>query len=315
MRILITGGFGFIGGRLGQYLQARGHQIILGTRKISGSPEWLPNAEVANINWDNDLSLQTVCEDVGVIIHAAGMNSQQCAEDPVLSLAFNGLATARLVRAAGLKGVRLFIYLSTAHVYAAPLIGTISENTCPVNRNPYAYSHRAGEDSLLSFRRKGIINGTVLRVSNAIGSPAYKDVNCWQLLVNDLCRQAVEKREMVLNTTGLQQRDFIAINDVCDLISQLISIDSRPLPEIINVGSSYSRSILAMAELIQDRCAVIFGYRPPLHYPKSNTEEINTALNYRTLAFEQINFEPRNDVNSEIDNLLVFCQDNFKMKN
>ena len=51
MRILITGGFGFIGGRLGKNLDDAGHQVVLGARKLQESPTWLPNADVEVTSW------------------------------------------------------------------------------------------------------------------------------------------------------------------------------------------------------------------------------------------------------------------------
>jgi UDP-glucose 4-epimerase len=88
MRILITGGFGFVGGRLAVHLAQVGHKIILGTRHSTASPEWLPHAEVAKIAWDDEVALERLCDGVDVIIHAAGMNAQDCATDPVAALAF-----------------------------------------------------------------------------------------------------------------------------------------------------------------------------------------------------------------------------------
>ena len=138
MRILITGGLGLIGGRLGQHLHQAGHQVILGSRNTCNPPDWLPQAEVAETDWKVDSSLEQICNGVDVLIHAAGMNAQDCVADPVAALEFNGLATARLLASAICAGVKRFIYLSTAHVYASPLVGTINEDTCPRNLHPYA---------------------------------------------------------------------------------------------------------------------------------------------------------------------------------
>ena len=55
MRILIAGGFGFVGGRLGVHLAKQGHKIVLGTRKSVAPPLWLPTAEVAKIDWWDNL--------------------------------------------------------------------------------------------------------------------------------------------------------------------------------------------------------------------------------------------------------------------
>src|SRR3546814_17036700 len=93
------------------------------------------------------------------------MNAQNCAANPVEALEFNGVATARLVQAAARVGIRRFIYLSTAHVYCAPLTGTITEDTCPRNLHPYATSHLAGENAVLSAVQAGEISGMVLRLS------------------------------------------------------------------------------------------------------------------------------------------------------
>jgi UDP-glucose 4-epimerase len=95
MHILITGGFGFVGGRIAMHLGQLGHQIILGTRHSIASPDWLPQAEVSKIVWDDEVVLERSCEGVDLIIHAAGMNAKDCNTDPVSALAFNGLATAR----------------------------------------------------------------------------------------------------------------------------------------------------------------------------------------------------------------------------
>ena len=155
MRILIAGGFGFVGGRLAEHFLQAGHQIVLGSRNESNPPDWLPQAEVAQIKWNDDCDLESSCEGVDVIIHAAGMNVQDCAADPATALDFNGVATANLVEAASRAGVKKFIYLSTAHIYASLLVSTITEETLPRNLHPYATSHLAGEHAVLSASSRG----------------------------------------------------------------------------------------------------------------------------------------------------------------
>ena len=155
MRILITGGFGFVGGRLAVHLAQAGHQIVLGSRNASSPPIWLPQAEVVQIVWEDDRTLEHCCDGVDGVIQAAGMNEQDCAAGPVAALDFNGVATARLIEAASRAGVKKFIYLSTAHIYASPLVGTITEETFPRNLHPYATSHLAGEHAVLSASSRG----------------------------------------------------------------------------------------------------------------------------------------------------------------
>lgn len=313
MRILITGGFGFVGGRVAVHLAQAGHQIVLGSRKVIGPPAWLPQAEVAQIVWDDAYALEHSCNGVDVVIQAAGMNAQDCATDPVAALAFNGVATARLVAAASRASVPRFIYLSTAHVYASPLVGTITEETCPRNLHPYATSHLAGEHSVLSANQRGQIKGIVLRLSNAFGAPMHRDVNCWMLLVNDLCKQAVQTRKLVLQTSGLQQRDFIGLTEVCRVVEHLaVNHNESMQTGIFNVGAGVSQSVLEMAQLIQQRCKQVLGFEPALQRIPSGVEEPHPMLAYRVdnLAALGTDFNGL-DNTTEIDSLLRFCQSTF----
>jgi UDP-glucose 4-epimerase len=310
MRILIAGGFGFVGSRLAVHLVQAGHEIILGTRHSISTPGWLPQAEVERIVWDDEVLLKQSCKGIDVIIHAAGMNAQDCSADPVAALAFNGLATAKLVAAASQASVKKFIYLSTAHVYASPLTGVISEETCPRNLHPYATSHLAGENAVLSAHSRGELQGIVLRMSNAFGAPMYKEVNCWMLLINDLCKQAVQKHKLILQTSGLQQRDFIGLTEVCQVVERIAvesNIDAQK--NVFNLGSGVSHSVLEMAQLIQKRCLKILGYEPQIEYKKIGQDEGNTILRYRTNHLVMLNITTQAQVmESEIDGLLEFLK-------
>ncbi len=298
-----------IGGRLGQYLHQSGHQVVLGLRNTSNPPIWLPQAEAVKTEWEDAQSLERTCSGIDVVIHAAGMNTQDCTADPVAALEFNGLATARLLAAAIRAGAKRFIYLSTAHVYASPLVGTITEDTCPRNHHPYATSHLAGENVVLGASQRNQIEGIVLRLSNAFGAPMHKDVNCWMLLANDLCRQAAQSRKMVLRSSGLQQRDFIAITQVCRVVDHLSCCDINTLlPDVFNVGSGVSKSVLEMAQLIQQRCKLVLGFEPGLLRPAAEAGERNEKLEYKLDRLTKIGLNLNFDGNMEIDNLLVFCR-------
>lgn len=313
MRILITGGLGFVGGRLGQHFQLAGHQITLGSRNASSSPDWLPQAEVLQTDWNDERALEKICSGVDVVIHAAGMNAQDCTADPVAALEFNGVASARLVAAACSTGVGRFIYLSTAHVYASPLLGTITEETCPRNLHPYATSHLAGEHAVLGANQRGQIQSVVLRLSNAFGVPARKDVNCWMLLVNDLCRQAVQTRKLILHTSGRQLRDFVSLAEVCSAAKYFSTADGDSLTSgVFNMGTGVSQSVLEMALLIQQRCKQVLGFEPELHRPEDGATESHPMLIYRADRLAAIGIDTNGDANTaEIDNLLLFCHSTF----
>jgi len=308
MHFLVTGGFGFVGGRLAKYLQLAGHSVTLGTRKKYPPPEWLPNVSVAQIRWDDSEALAQLCDGVDVVIHAAGMNAQDCTADPVAALEVNGVGTARMLAAAIRADVQRFVYFSTAHVYASPLSGTITEELCPHNMHPYASSHLAGENTVLEASNSGKIEGIVFRLSNAFGAPMHKGVNCWMLVVNDLCKQAVETGKMVLHSSGIQQRDFITMQQVCKTVEHLSICDIEGVQSrVFNLGSGVSQTILQMAQQIQERCNVILGNTPELLRSESLIEESHESITYRSDNLTRLGIDMGQNVEIEIDRLLQFC--------
>jgi UDP-glucose 4-epimerase len=311
MRILITGGFGFIGGRLAQHLLQSGQQVVLGSRKSSNPPDWLPAAVTVQTNWSNGDALEEICDGVDVIIHGAGMAAQDCAANPVAALELNAMATARLLKAAVARKVRRFIYLSTAHVYASPLVGVITERTCPRNLHPYATSHRAGEDVVLGAGCRGLIDGVVLRLSNVFGAPADKAANCWGLLVNDLCKQALSTGRIVLNSSGLQQRDFLPMTDACRAIEHIALGEIPMFAPLLNVGAGKSQSVIEISQLVQRRCNQLLGYDLDLECAAVNADEKHQSLQYRVSKLKKTGFCAALDHSGEIDKLLLFCKANY----
>ena len=307
-RILITGGFGFLGGRLAQLLASQSaYEILLGTRQQDEPPHWLPQAQVVRTQWDSPVSLQNICSDVDAVLHMAGMNAQDCAGDPVAALEFNGVATARLLQAAIRQRVKRFVYLSTAHVYSSSLIGVVTEETCPISLHPYATSHRAGEDVVRTAHQHGDIEGVVIRLSNAFGAPVHKDANCWMLLVNDLCRQAVMTRRMVLHSSGMQRRDFITLTDACRAIRHLLELPNNQLGDgLFNVGGSWSPTIWEMSLIFREY--ITTKLETDVQLSRLAGQELDTPwLDYRIDKLLGTGFKLNADHKGEMDLLLDFC--------
>ena len=315
-RILITGGFGYIGGRIATYLgNDNSYLIRLGSRKYQSSPDWLPNAEVVSIDLlDND-SLPKLMSDVDIVIHLAAMNENDCLINPAKAVLVNTLGTRNILEAAIAMGVKQFIYFSTAHVYKAPLIGLISEKTIPEPIHPYAITHHGAEDFVLAANKQKKIKGTVIRLSNAFGAPVHAGVDRWTLIVNDLCKQLVETRKMVLRSSGLQKRDFITLNDVSRAMEHLLNLtDSDRGDGLFNLGGDSCLSILEITELLAKRCKVVLGFKPEIIRPESDKNEKSPNLIFDIEKFKKTGFILQGDIEKEIDETLQMCFKFFKKK-
>ncbi len=307
-RVLVTGGMGFVGGRVAQSLTKSGDfSVILGSRTAQENPCWLPTSKVVVMDWSSPHSLALTCEGIDTLVHLAGLNDAESLHDPVAALEVNAVNTARLMQAAKVAGVKRVIYFSTAHVYGPGLAGRIDESTLPKCRHPYATSHLAAEDVVLAAANEHICS-IVLRLSNGFGVPSHPAVNAWTLLMNDLCRQAVTLRSMTLRSTGLQWRDFITLQDVSRVVTHMIYLQKNKIGNgIFNVGSGKSSRVIEMVELIQARCTEVLGYSPEIIRPQPAEEAEFPKLDYRIDMLLNTGFILRGSPALEIDDTLRMC--------
>lgn len=262
----MAGGFGYVGGRLAIQLAERGHAVTLGSRIGRMPPKWLPAANTVVIDWLSDHSLSESCAGQDVIVHAAGMGALESSRDPEAALWLGGEGSVRFARMAAAAGVRRMIYISTAHVYASPLVGTFAETSATTNTHPYATAHRRGEEAV--GQAPGL-EGIVVRLSNAFGAPVGPGTDCWTLFVNDIVRSAVRSGRIVLRSDPLQERDFIAMGEVCRILCDLVQLpEERTMGRLFNLGSGRAVTLAAMADRVAILVREIVG--------KSVTIERNT---------------------------------------
>jgi UDP-glucose 4-epimerase len=309
--ILITGGLGYVGGRVAQALaRDREFDVTVTTRDPDASelPSWLPADRCIRLDMLNDAEITDAVSNADVIVHCAALNEIDSLRDAERALAVNVLGTLKLVTAAESAGVGRVIYFSTAHIYRAPLEGVIDETTVPRPVHPYAITHRAAEDIVLAATTRKTTTGVVLRLSNSIGAPISRRVNRWTLAGNDMCRQAVTTGEIRLKSAGLQQRDFIPLADVARATAHMIRLPAASLGDgCFNLGGDRSISIIDLAGMIRDRCTALFGVTPGIVRPEPLPSERSAELTYSMEKLKSTGFSLAGSLEQEIDETLRFC--------
>ena len=311
--VLITGGLGYLGGRIARHLVDEGFSVRVSTRQaLDTPPSWCRELEVVQADLADDASLEAACRGVEAVVHLAGKNEFLSRQDPVGALVVNGVGTARALEAAKRAEVSRFVYMSTGLVYRSPLVGEITEATVPRPSEPYATSHRAAEDVVLSAHDHSEIEGAVLRLTNGFGAPTYPQVDRWSLLVNDLCRQAITLGELTLRSSGTQVRDFVTLEDVARAVSLVLGAPGERLDTgVFNLGGESTRSIIEMTELVADRVKQCFGFRPTIRRPDSDPDESPSILHYRIERLKALGFFLVGSPEEEIDKTLHVCADAF----
>jgi UDP-glucose 4-epimerase len=316
IKVLVTGGGGYVAGRLCAYLLSRENVFVtsISRRKYDS---FAPNMLTRVIDWNSDQSMLELCRNNDVVIHLAGMNAKACAADPVAAHEFNAMATLRLLKAAQATNMKRFIYMSTAHVYGSPLFGRIDEKTLPKAVHPYATSHRTAEDAVLAANSEGCVEGVVLRMSNAFGRPLQTEVDCWHLLFNDLCRQAVSSPVLRLNGSGLQRRNFIPMSDVCAALYHLLTLPSDKLRDrLLNLGGNWSPTIYECAEKVSNLTYELNGVKPKIECGEiTKGGELSYDLEYVCEALYDTGFRPKLNYQLELEELLKYCNQKFMSSN
>ncbi len=313
--ILITGGLGYVGGRIARDLSRIGTgRVRIGTRRDpNGRPEWARGLEAARMDFADPENLTKACDGVETVIHMAAPNEIVCGRDPVQAMDATAMATLRLILAARASGVRRFVFFSTAHVYGAPLKGAIDETRLPRPAHPYAIAHKAAEDLVLAERDAGRLDAVVLRLSNGIGAPADLGIDRWTLVGNDLCRQFASAGTLTLQSSGTVVRDFIPLSDVVAAARHILSLPTEALGDgLFNLGGGrQALSIYEVAEKIAARAEALFGRRPEIRRPEPKPGESAPALDYRIDRLRALGFAPAFDLDGEIDATLTLCRNHF----
>jgi UDP-glucose 4-epimerase len=269
LRILVTGPGGYIGAGLVRRLLDDG-QDVLGLGRDPA--DYLPIEQVIGDLARDPGITREACEDADCVVHLAGEDEVFAARDPAAALGNTVMATQRLVDAAAASGVKRLVYMSTVHVYGEQIRegATVTEDLRPEPRSAYPISRLASEHLVAALAAHGA-EVVVLRLTNSVGAPENPAIDRWTLVANDLCRQGALSGRLVLRSSGVQWRDFIALSDVHAGVVAACRGDMLP-PGRYNLGSGEPMTVRALAELVQDTFERITGSRPELQAPEPGPE-------------------------------------------
>ena len=263
MRVVITGGSGYIGARLSAYLSDKGFEVIpVCFSSIPEDQNW--KSKMFGI-YQLDLRKEETTSFItslkpDAIIHLVSLDHTASENDSQLAQDTNVLPTLRLLDSCTKAGLKKFIYFSTIHVYGKLENSIVTESHAAKTENTYGLTHYLSESICDYYNRKTATNVISVRLSNSYGAPVLLTNNCWSLAVNDLCKQAFQNKEIRLLSDGSPQRDFIHGNDVCDAIEKLLNLNSKNIENnIYHISSGQTITLLELAKTVRDAYQSRYG--------------------------------------------------------
>ena len=315
--VLLTGGFGTLGGRISANLSKSPEiNLRLASRQKRQPPSWAPKAEVCVVDFENQNSIKKMLHEVTHVVHLAALNDYECRAEPEKAQLVNVEYTRRVVEQAGqIKKLR-FIYLSTIQVYGNSLTGVITETSPTDPQDAYSQTHLDAEQIVEHAHNTQQLEGIRLRSANGFGAPMSPDAKIWQIIANDLCRQAVETKKLTLKSHGLQSRNFVPFTDVCSAVYHSLGMSTQQTGDgLFNLGGRKSLQIIQMAELVATRCGAVLGFTPKIEKPNETPDSVPPAFEYSSDKLLATGFILNCDLEREIDSLLQSCKNWFKFQN
>ena len=290
--ILVTGGFGYLGGRIAEHFRCQGYPVaILGLLPQPEVMEWAKRFDVRIADITKPESLRGTVRPGSAVIHLASVNQQLCEKDPYQGVLVNGLGTFSLLEEARDSKATRFIYFSTFHVYGRVNRKEIDEETIPCPVLQYGISHLLGEMFVCQARARGL-QAVSLRPTNGYGAPAHPWADCWMLALNDFCRSAVQRSRIVLASSGEQRRDFVSIEDIVQAVELLLGMASLPDP-VYNVGGDNVLSIRELAHRVVEVARRDYGRAVELEVPSRGSPSPTPWVPFRCDLIKKLGYRPQ----------------------
>jgi len=259
MKVLVTGGAGYIGSHMTRMLAARGYEsVVLDTLEF-GHREALPaQASLIVGNVSDKAIVSKIFSDHHIegVLHFAGYISvEESVKDPIRYMQNNVISPITLLEAMRVAGVKHIIFSSTAAVYGVPRKVPIPEDHPKEPVSPYGLSKLAFEELLRVYDRSYGVRSIALRYFNAAGASLdglHGEVHVPAMhLIPLACLTALgNRKDFSLYGTdydtpdGSALRDYIHIEDLCDAhIKVLEALIRGHEADVYNVGTGVGRSV------------------------------------------------------------------------
>jgi len=261
MRILVTGGAGFIGSHLVEKLLGLGHEVSVLDDLSTGSSKNLEGISgTASLEFylgsvlDEDLVTRLVAKTDYIFHLAAAVGVFNIVQKPLQSLFINLKGTENVLSAADKFSVPILV-ASSSEVYGKNSSESLSESSDRILGNPltmrWSYSEAKAIDESLAYAYH-VEKSMEIRIARFFNTVGPRQLGAYGMVVPRFVSSALENSPITIYGDGQQSRCFAHVQDAVDALVK-VAFSKETIGRAVNIGNSTEISILKLAEFIKDR--------------------------------------------------------------
>ena len=287
MKILVTGGAGFIASHIADKFIEEGHKVVILDDLSTGFEKNInPKAKFVKLNIQDEKISNLFKEEKFDVVnhHAAQMDVRRSVVDPAFDANTNILGTINLLQNSVKYGVNKFMFASTGGaVYGEQEYFPADENHPTVPVSPYGISKLSVEKYLYFYFNEHKLNHTILRYANIYGPRQNPFGEAGVVAI--FSKKLLKGDQPIINGTGEQTRDYVFVKDVVKANLLTLSDDES---DIYNVGTGIETNVNELYNMLID---IAENGQEEKHGPAAAGEQMRSVITSDKL-FNKFNWKP-----------------------
>ncbi|MBN1154756.1 NAD-dependent epimerase/dehydratase family protein [candidate division KSB1 bacterium] len=276
MKILVTGGAGFIGSHVVDAYIEQGHDVVVMDNLVTGYERNI-NQRAKFYKMDiQDADVLKVFEKEKFDIvnhHAAQMDVRRSVSDPVYDAKNNILGSINLMQAAITTDVKKFIFVSSGGaIYGEQVVFPADEEHDTWPLSPYGITKLTGEKYLYFYSQTYGLNYAVLRYANIYGPRQNPHGEAGVVAI--FTTKLLNREQPIINGDGKQTRDYVFVGDV---VRANLNVTSYEKNDYFNIGTSIETDVNEIFDHLNEFTG---DHAKELHGPAKPGEQLRSVLNY-----------------------------------
>lgn len=251
MKILVTGGAGFIGSHVADALVAEGHEVHVLDDLSSGRREQVPDAATLHAMDVRDEAMQSLWQEEQfevLVHHAAQMDVRRSVANPQFDADVNIRGLLNLMEAGRAQGLRKVLFASTGGaIYGEPVYAPQDEAHPLLPLSPYGIAKRSSELYLQFYHEQYGIDFVALRYANVYGPRQNPHGEAGVVAI--FTERMLDGAQPFIYGDGLQTRDFVFVGDVVRANVAALELDTSA---IINIGTGVETDVNTLFRTLRD---------------------------------------------------------------